>query len=184
MQYAIDEDRFHEALKAAGYRSLSAFADDLGVHRNSLYHYLSGRTSIFPSVLSQSFEALGLDPREVIVPTAPSDYGLELIAPVVDGVLKRVEGACLVLFGSRAKGSHRRFSDFDLGLYAPSPISSEEYLPLLTLTDDLAEDLPVKVQLVNLSQAENDFLMGIVPDAQFLGGSLSAWLHLMKRKHE
>jgi predicted nucleotidyltransferase len=55
-----------------------------------------------------------------------------------------------VVFGSRATGQARRYSDLDIGL-AGEPLGQEQ---LAQLTDELEEsDLPVRVDVVNLTTA-------------------------------
>lgn len=72
----------------------------------------------------------------------------------------------LAVFGSRAKGSWRRWSDIDILVSGPEPVP----LPLLAVVEtDLAESaLPVRVDLVDASRASPDFIAQITPDLVIL----------------
>ena len=69
-----------------------------------------------------------------------------------------------VIFGSRATGQARRYSDLDIGL-AGEPLDQQQ---LLRLVDELEEsDLPIRVDVVNLTTAgerlREHALKGAVP---------------------
>lgn len=182
MQYVIDQDKFEQGVRDAGFRSVSALAQRLGVHRNSLYHYLSGKNGVYPTVLSNAFELLGIEPSEVIIRDSRRDrYDLKVISPLVDRLQSKYSVGCYILFGSRSKKTHKEFSDFDIGLYASNKIAHDVYFDLVEYTAVLAEDLPVEVQLVDLSSATDEFLLEAIPGAKFLGGSLTNWLALKER---
>ena len=174
--YIIDNDRFQEALQKAGYRTIQQLAQKLSIHRNTIHHFLAG-APVFPESISKIFSALGVEPFEILKRTR-KDYGVDLIAVLTDALLETKGNMCIVLFGSRARGSNKKFSDFDLGVYSRDGMDHREYLKLLTCKDDNAEDLPVTVDLVNLNRADKDFLGSIGTDMRFIGGRLSDWLKL------
>ncbi|MBI4679454.1 MAG: nucleotidyltransferase domain-containing protein [Elusimicrobia bacterium] len=64
-----------------------------------------------------------------------------------------LEGCAVFLFGSMAAGRGRRYSDYDVGLWAAGPIS---YGILSKIEEDI-EDLPVDVELVDFSEVSRDF---------------------------
>ncbi len=80
--------------------------------------------------------------------------------------------ASVLVFGSRAKGTAKRYSDLDLA------IRSRERLPL-TLIADLADafsdsDLPFKVDVVDWRASGPDFRAVIDRDGVMLGGRRAA----------
>ena len=73
----------------------------------------------------------------------------QIIAPV------RPAGSKLFIFGSRARGTNRKFSDIDLGVEGQKKLSPKEYLALITSLDD--SDLPYKVDVVDFSTVTDNF---------------------------
>ncbi|MBL7661305.1 nucleotidyltransferase domain-containing protein [bacterium] len=177
--YIIDSQKFNSALERAGYDSLSELASRIGVHRNTLHHYLSG-TSVFPDSLNKLFFALAVEPEDIIA-KPKKQYTLELVVPIVDAILKKYPECCLVLFGSRARGGAKQFSDFDLGVYCEKGLAHADYRCLVEIKEKLSEDLPIFIDLVNLNKADDNFLKSIGPGMKFLGGRLSDWLKLQRK---
>lgn len=59
------------------------------------------------------------------------------------------------IFGSRATNTNRRYSDIDLGIMGPKPLSSKAYI---SIDQDFQEsDLPYKVDLVDFSNVTEKF---------------------------
>lgn len=59
------------------------------------------------------------------------------------------------IFGSRAEGTSRRWSDVDIGLLGPKKI---DLFTILAIKEDLQEsDLPYRVDVVDFSSASKDF---------------------------
>jgi uncharacterized protein len=59
------------------------------------------------------------------------------------------------VFGSRADGHAKPYSDYDIGLYAESPI---DWSAMAKISEELEEsDLPVTVDLVDFSKVTSDF---------------------------
>jgi len=59
------------------------------------------------------------------------------------------------IFGSRAKGTNRKFSDVDLGIIGPKPLSSRVFV---TIQDEFEKsDLPYKVDFVDFSSVSDKF---------------------------
>lgn len=77
-------------------------------------------------------------------------------------------GVQVVLFGSRARGTARPRSDFDLGLLGPRPVSAL----LIDRIQDELEALPtlVRFDLVDLARANPDFRAAALADAEVLLG--------------
>lgn len=179
MQYQIDTDKLQKAMFDSGYSSVAELAKSLGLHRNSLYGYFNGKLSAFNSSIEMVFKALEIEPFEVITKVG---YDLSLVADLLDSLIQENSSVCYVLFGSRASGTHKRFSDFDIGVFSQANIGVYEYSKLLDISEDLSEDLPVEVDLVDLSAAEQFFLDNIILDSEFLGGSFKQWINFKKRQ--
>jgi len=61
----------------------------------------------------------------------------------------------LFIFGSRAEGTHRRFSDVDLGILGPHPVPSQV---IFNIQDDLEEsDIPYLVDVVDFAAVSEKF---------------------------
>lgn len=179
--YILDEHRFQSQLKKKGYRSISQFAKELGVHRNTIHHYLSGH-SVFPEKLDAIFSVLDLDFKEVIV--EKQKFAEDVTAPIarmVDELHARFPDVTFVLFGSRAQGTARKYSDWDLGVFCQEGISGDEYLKMRILKSDLEEESPYFIDLVNLNETSQKFLQNIFSYWIFLTGRRQDWIELNKK---
>jgi len=59
------------------------------------------------------------------------------------------------VFGSRATGKNRKFSDIDLGILGPKPLTSTEYI---SIKNDFEEsNLPYRVDLVDFTKVSDKF---------------------------
>ena len=175
--YSLDMTKLSALLNERGYQGgFSALAKKIGVHRNTIGHFSAGN-SILPKSLQKLFELLNVDGREFI--QFESDgYKIDSIAFVVDAIAKKYQDCCVVLFGSRARGTNKKFSDFDLGVFSSNGLDSNVFTALIDVVEKVTEDFPIIVQLVNLNRAEPEFLKAIAQDIKFLGGSMSNWLAL------
>jgi plasmid maintenance system antidote protein VapI len=61
----IDPPKLLQAMRARGFDSVTELADSLGLHRNTVGNYLSGKTGM-PQALALILEALDLAPGEVL----------------------------------------------------------------------------------------------------------------------
>ncbi|PIU37027.1 hypothetical protein COS77_02615 [Candidatus Roizmanbacteria bacterium CG06_land_8_20_14_3_00_34_14] len=59
------------------------------------------------------------------------------------------------VFGSRATGKNRKFSDLDLGIKGPKPLTPKEYILIKNDLDD--SDIPYRVDLVDFAKVNNKF---------------------------
>jgi len=82
---------------------------------------------------------------------------------IVSSILRRrLPGARVLAYGSRARGAAPLSSDLDLLIDAGNPVD-EEVLALLEL--DVAEsDLPLRVQFVDAARIDSAFRQHIDPD--------------------
>ena len=178
-QFILNKDSFLATLRASSYRSMSALAAAIGVHRNSLSNYVNGGP-VFPEVLERALLALQADPATMITRVTPAfDQSPRVVAELTDRIARRDPMACVVLFGSRARGRHKRFSDFDIGVYSQKGIPFAMFSEMLSDVDDFNEASMHTAQLTNISEADRIFLREIGPDLKFLAGSNVAWNNLV-----
>jgi predicted nucleotidyltransferase len=85
-------------------------------------------------------------------------YGLsdEVLARIVSVFSRQPEVDSVILYGSRAKGSHRPSSDIDLTM-AGRNLSHDQLLTVELMLDDLL--LPYKIDLSLYSQIDNSDLL-------------------------
>jgi len=182
--YIIDKEAFRAALRRKGHKSLGKFAQELGVHRNTIYHYLSGN-AVFPTGLEKMLIALELEPQDIIQKKQAPKHQLKPLENLIENLQNAFPHVSFILFGSRAQGRARNYSDWDIGVYSRNDIPYKEYRNMLHMVDDLSEDLPFFVDLVLLNRADENFLREAAKKWIFLGGHLSDWIALNERhEHE
>ena len=180
-RFVLNREGFLAALSAGGYASVSELAGALGVHRNSLSNYINGGP-IFPEVLERALLALRVDLAKIITLEAPSvDESARVVAELTDRIATKDSRCCVILFGSRARGRHKRFSDFDLGVYAQGGIPFAVFSSMLSCVDEFNDSTMHTAQLTNISEADSAFLLEIGPDLRFLAGSQVAWTSLVDK---
>lgn len=177
--FVLERSTVLAAMRRRGFRTVSALADHLGVHRNSLGRYLAGEP-VLPDSVSKLLQLLALDVGQAVKIAEDPRFEGEEISTLIDELLVRQPRAAYVLFGSRARGRAQRYSDFDVGVFSKGGISTETYLRLLETKEDFEEQSPFFVDLVNLSRASQDFLRGISKDLIFLAGRQTDWLELKR----
>lgn len=164
-------------MAAKGFRSLTTFAASKGFNRMTLYHYLQGKGP-FSETYYKLCEILETDPLQLLVPMV-SENKVPLvgeISPLVSTLVKRLPDLAVGLFGSRVTGRAKEYSDWDLGVTRGSQgISGREYLSLKDVLEDVSEDLPRSVDLMNLDQAPLWFFRDIDYEPLFLGGNEKSW---------
>ena len=181
--YSVDHDRFIKALKLKGFRSIEELAQHLGIHRNTIHYYLSDHP-IFPTNFSKMLAALELEPEQVIVKNPREPHlKYEAIAPTIDELHSQFPQVSFVLFGSRTREKHHHYSDWDIGVFSYAGLTYDEYLKIYQHADDLTEDFPYFVQMVNLNQANQSFLSEISKTWVFLVGRQQDWMTLQKKAY-
>jgi predicted nucleotidyltransferase len=182
MKYVLDRRAVSERMKALGYRNVSDFAAQTGIHRNTILGYYRGK-SVFAAAFTKIARALGGDPLDLIVSTPAAHVSsphVDEIRPIVSALLRRSPGIAVVLLGSRARGRPKsKFSDWDIGVIRPSePLSADEFLALRGAAADLAENLVRGVDLINLDAAPAWFWEGVDYEPVFLDGNREAYAFL------
>ena len=179
--YIVDQSIIQEAIKRSGYRSIGNLAKSLGIHRNTLHHYLSGH-GVFPEALEKIIRALDLKPADVLIDKDKiQSFSLAPIAPVIDQLTQEFPNITFILFGSRPKGKAHKYSDWDIGVFSKSGISHEHYRLIVRRKNELVEDLAFFVDIANLNQANKTFLKEIANHWSFLAGRLQDWIELQRK---
>lgn len=179
--HIISQSKFKDALKSKGYRSIDEFAKALGIHRNSIHYYLSGH-GIFPKVVDKIISALGIRPLDIIVEKKDdSNLNIEGIADLVDALHKEFPDITFILFGSRVEGRASKYSDWDIGVFSSLGIEHATYRKIIQKKDEIAENSPYFIDIVNLNRAEPDFLQKISKHWLFLTGCVKDWLYLCRK---
>lgn len=179
--YILDLKRFREALKEGGFRSIGELAGSLGIHRNTIHHYLSGQ-GIFSESLEKIFRALKIKPHDIMIDKEDKTlHPLEKIAPVIDQLQQEFPDATFILFGSRSRGSAHKYSDWDIGVFSKSGLPHKIYRQIVRRKDELIEDLPYFVEIVNFNHADSYFLREASKDWRFLTGKVSDWIDIQRK---
>jgi len=185
IRYRLDGGVLKRLIARNGYANVAQFAIRNRINRATLNNYLKGK-----GPLSESFydlcQALKADPLTLLVPASslPQVQYLDEIMPLVKAVTAHDEQVAIGLLGSRVKGTMRRYSDWDLGItHGAGRLTGEIFLGLKRIVDDLADDLPRNVDLMNLDQAPGWFLKGIDYDPIFLAGNETSWNYFLGVLH-
>jgi predicted nucleotidyltransferase len=73
------------------------------------------------------------------------------------------EKTSVYLFGSRARGDHKVYSDVDIGLIPEAELSRKKISQLLEIFENSA--IPYKVEIINLEETTDDFRKQAMRDA-------------------
>ncbi len=180
MKYILNQKKFNGLLLKGGYESLLDFCRKTSIHRNTVQVYLN-KKDVFSSAFLNICSALKSDPLDLIIPTSESKASIanmDEISIIIGALVKQNPGLAILLLGSRAKGREKRYSDWDIGITAgDKPLTGSEYLQLRGMVEDLADDLPRSVQLIDLDAAPLWFLEGIDYDPIFIDGSRESYLY-------
>ena len=175
--YVLDEKKFKSKIKQLGFNSLSDLATHLNIHRNTLSN-LSGK-GVFKANFQLLMDRLNLEPLEYVTKRDLSELKeSRLIADITDKLSTKFPNDTFVLFGSRTRQSHHRYSDIDIGVFNTKGVLHKHYLQMREFVKSLEEDLPYFIDIVNLCNAEQTFLRKISQDLHFLAGKRVDWFHL------
>jgi transcriptional regulator with XRE-family HTH domain len=185
-QYVLDRQKLETHLLEKGYGSLQEFVEKAGIHRNSLNDYLYGKKTVFCRVLEKMAATLEVDPLEII--QKKKNYIEQLPGPLQ----KRIKmlgisfsHLAFTLIGSRARGSAKKHSDWDIGFTGgPDGLGTDTYLRVKSMFQNLTDDLVFSTQLVNLDQAPDWFLEDMDYKPIFLAGNEKAYFYFMGKFDE
>ncbi|HBE04840.1 MAG: hypothetical protein A2096_15555 [Spirochaetes bacterium GWF1_41_5] len=179
MAFLIDINKFKTIIKTKGYNSIKELAAELDIHKNTVSRFLSGNP-----VFSKSFEkilsALYINPVDILVNKTDKKNIVinRKIAAYVDQMNTQFPSVTFILFGSRARRSNKKYSDWDIGIYSAKKITHAEYLKIRMFSRTLEDKLPYSMDIVNLKNADNDFLKNISKSWMFLAGRQIDWILL------
>ena len=180
IDFVLNRDVIQSAMAKKRIRGLSDLARRTGVHRNTLGRFIYRQLPVLPDSIARVFEELSVSPGDAlkrIGDPSPSSTRA-IVAEIADKLLAKHHEAAYVLFGSRARNDARKYSDFDIGVFSKDGLPLEKYLSLLDIKGGFEEDQPWFFDLVNLNNADSEFLKNIGPDLQFLAGRHGDWLAL------
>ncbi|MBI1871483.1 MAG: nucleotidyltransferase domain-containing protein [Chlamydiae bacterium] len=181
MSYVLDEEVFKRRLLDLGFRSLSAFASQNHIHRNTLLGFLHGKT-VFSNAFFKLAHVLEIDPLKLLrsLPSQRAIENIEEIQKIISWLTQQDQDMVVLLFGSRAQKKASKYSDWDIGIFRyPRPISGREFLKVKCGVGELSENLIRSVDLVNLNQAPSWFLDNLkVEEILFLDGNQKAFIYL------
>jgi predicted nucleotidyltransferase len=178
VKYRLRKDYFLDLLKKNNYSSCTDFCRKNSIHKNTLYYYLSGR-DVFAKKLYELARALDVDPLKLIEPVDKRVLDSAEIKPIVEQLcLTKKIAVCLM--GSRAKGTHKQYSDWDIGITGGAePLTGREFIRLRGQAMELADDLPRSIDLINLDAAPHWFLESIDYQPVFLKGNKNAYFYFL-----
>lgn len=177
----LNIEAVEEAMGQRGIRSIQALAKKLGYHRNTFNAYFSGHRAL-PEALEKLIVELELPPAAVLKLVRPNKRLPALpLQQLIKDLHRKIPEAAIVLFGSRARGEGKKYSDYDLGIYQEPELSLDEYSKLLSLVAQWNATHFSTAQLVNLTNADSEFLISIREDVVFLAGDFQAWCDFLRR---
>ena len=154
--------------------NLSRLARKSGVSRQSLYQMLAG-ASIYNVPFQKLIRFLRISPDQITDEHSASTLSLEQSPAKIRKAALRLLDYCkkkrasLILFGSRARETHGKGSDWDFAVYFHGKVHDHE---LRRLKQQLQEQtFPYRIDIVNLNQAPHWFLRGVREDGLVLEGS-------------
>lgn len=181
MKYVLDPQALRRAAAKQGFRSLGALASQTGLHRNTLGGLLRGQ-GVFARSVQQIANTLQCDPLTLIIPASTTAASLPLVdelRPMLGALTRQDPDLAVILFGSRARGTSRTYSDWDLGLTRwPTPLDHATFVRYKFQIEDLTDNVVRMIDVVNLDQAPHWFLAQIATSARLLDGNATSWAHL------
>lgn len=179
--YVIDKEAVLRAMSEQGVDSIGQLASVMGVHRNTISAYISGQRAL-PAALDSLLHTLQLSPGEAIVRSVDSKQQHALaIADVMSSLLNFSSKNAFVLFGSRARGNNKKYSDYDIGVYSKGGVELAEHSQLLDIAKKFQEEQAFDINITNLNNADKNFLLEIKKDWKFLTGDFLSWVELQKK---
>lgn len=103
-----------------------------------------------------------------------SKFGIESkilheIRKILNSVTTSKSDYAVYVFGSRAKGTHKKYSDVDLWLEATPKVTALEIASLNTLFEE--SEIPIKVDIVTPETCLEEYRSRILQERQFWYGS-------------
>lgn len=170
LDYFLDIDKLKQVSKKAGINSLSELCRKANIHKNSITPYVKRKRSPFTQVVLDISRLLNIPVSELI--SSGTESALEEVRRTTTNIIR--EGHAVFLFGSRSRGTHKKYSDVDLGITGGKrKIEFEEFSKIKSEFDDRLDNFSLSINLVDLDLAPLDFLTNIEPDLKFFCGDIS-----------
>ena len=167
--YKLNMGTLKTAAKRAGFGGVKPLLEHLGLHRNALDRFARG-AGVLPNSIETVIAALNLPIQDAVMQKVEPVGIADEIMPLVEEIHKKHPTISIFLFGSRAKGRARRYSDYDLGVYSKDGVSLAEFLQILEEKEAYEEISPQRVDCVNLTNVTPEFLREIALDLRLLAG--------------
>jgi len=180
----LDISALKDLMRRRGVFSYTELANIAGLHRNSLLPYLSGSRSGYTTTLLAISKALDVLPETLLQRHAAIDPFQ--VFPIIEKLLAEFKSQhaemVFFLFGSRSSGKAERYSDYDVGCSAGiNKIPTRLFLEMKQSLSILADDLPVKVDLVNFDNAPIWFFEQLKLPLIYLCGERNSLSYLLGR---
>ncbi len=182
--YSISREKLQLAMAKIGLRSLAELSRKSHLHRNTLYPLINGERSPYSSSYIELCKTLRVSPQDLL-DSATESVRSEIFS-IAESIIRTFSvlnsNLVVFLFGSRASGTHKTFSDYDLGLTGgENTITATLFLKIKEHVSQLADDLPVKVDILNFDAAPLSFIRDFDSALEFLAGDPSSLQFLRGR---
>ncbi len=167
--YALNSTLLKNESRKRGYGGVKPLLEELGLHRNTLDRYLRG-APVLPRSVETVLSKLGIPLEKALLHVGSSvrvDSQIEELTREIHIVFPEIS---IFLFGSRARGTARTYSDFDIGIYSEKGIPLQKYLRILEIKEQFEEVSPYRVDCINLNNADREFISSIYKDLKMLVG--------------
>ena len=171
MNYVLNFDKLKNLCQSQGFSSLKALCAKANIHQNSLTPYIKRARSPFTQVVLDLATALNVPVIDLICINDDKEITQvkEVIAPFLP------ERCAVFLFGSRARGTQKKFTDIDLGITGGKDVLTFSRFSIIkSEIDDAFDNYPLSVNLTNLDIAPTDFIEEVARDLRFLTGDEKA----------
>lgn len=105
----------------------------------------------------------------------------ELIAKALVDLSQIFSEVTFVLFGSRSRSNHKKFSDWDIGFISSKKMSHDQLLSFLCQADDFCADLIEEIDFIDLNRVDLEFHRANSQDYKFLLGNRHEFLNFKKK---
>jgi len=178
--YVLNADRLRSTARQQGYTGLTSLLRLLGLSRSALQRFTEG-APVLPKSVAAVAEALDMPIEQVVVKVSAAFDLSSVPVELASKLHRQFNSLSFFLFGSRARGQARKYSDFDLGVYSSAGVQFENYLELVKLKEQYEEESPYYFDLVDLTKADSEFVREISGDLRLLAGYYSDLMALKQR---
>jgi transcriptional regulator with XRE-family HTH domain len=168
VNFVLDVEKLKAFSRKAGIQTIGELCEKANIHKNSITPYLKGERSPFTQVVLDIAAALRVSAQDLV--GVGEDHIVTDLRSRLGTLME--SGWSLFLFGSRARGSEKKFSDIDVGVTGGKvKLSFSDFSIFKSKAEDAYDNYPLSLNLVNLDMAPADFLLNIEPDLTFICGN-------------